>query len=256
MSTIVNGRGIIKREENKNEVMSIEEYRALNFTPEEEWNHIYNPKRLSIEALDNIETRKRGKGDTKNVYTSLMEVDGKLAPYYDPSGTHIHIWKSHTTIPNLIGPQNANVPYIQFTDFKPGTYCCICHKLNRCHRFTWRPEPDANYIIGATIYEKGLQYSPDDYQKDVKYFPKTEPALVLKEEKYTGKWTNFMIKVLYSMNNDKFVYPVSKYKSLLLWPWEMTPYQKFKMGNPDYRKSVIFLEPSLEKFKDNYAYIE
>lgn len=255
MSTIVNGRGVVKHEETKNKVMSIEEYRAIKFTDEEEWNNIYNPKRLSIEALDNIEIRKRGKGNTKNVYTSLMEVDANYGPYYDPSGTHIHIWKSHKSIPNLTGPQNANVPYIQFTDFKPGTYCCICHKFNKCHRFTWRPDPECDVVVGTTIYEKGPQYSSKDFQKNIKYFPNIEQKSVIEPKKYTGKWTNFMIKVLYSMNNDKFVYPVSKYKSLLLWPWEMTPYQKFKMKNPDYRQSIIFLQPSIEKFQDDYAYI-
>ena len=251
MSTIVNGRGIVKYEETKNEVMSIEEYRAIQFTPEQEWNNMHYPKRLSIETLECIEIRKRGKGDTKNVYTSLKEVDGKYSPYYDPSGTHIHIWKSHTTIPNLTGPQNANVPYIQFTDFKPGTYCCICHKLNRCHRFTWKQ--NIEYDDCSKLENNNVHIIPLSKEEYVTFDPIVEkPPEPVKK---FSNWPKLMNKVFHTLRNDKVVYPVSKYKSLLMWPWEMTPYQKFKMSNPDYRKSKIFLESDLEKFQDNYAYI-
>jgi hypothetical protein len=65
-----------------------------------------------------------------------------------------------------------------------------------------------------------------------------------------------LFKVKHSLKNDKIVYPVSKYKSILLWPWEMTPYQRFKINIPDYKQSIIFVESKTENFKNNYAIIE
>lgn len=259
MSTIINGRGIIKRKENcdknPNQIpeFSIETYRNTILSDEEEWNNIYNPKRVCLDAIQSIIIRKRGEGPQKKLYTGMKDLSE--GPYYDPCGNHIHIWKSHKCISNLIGPQKQNVEFIQFTDLKPGLYCSICHAYNNKPKMTWRPEPDVNNIVGTGIYERGPQYSSEDFQKDVKYFPKVEEKPYIKEEKYSVKWTNFMIKVLYSINNSKIVYTISPYKSLLLWPWEMTPYQKFKYSNPNYKKNIIFVNSNLEKFQTNYAYI-
>ena len=57
------------------------------------------------------------------------------------------------------------------------------------------------------------------------------------------------------MYNEKVVYPISRFKSLYLWPWQLTNYQKFKLKFPDYKKSNIFGPSELEEFKDNYAVI-
>ena len=35
----------------------------------------------------------------------------------------------------------------------------------------------------------------------------------------------------------------------------MTPYQKFRYNNPDYKKNMIFVKTDLDKFKTNYVYI-
>jgi len=267
MSTIINGRGIIKCEESSNEEnkpeietednelpeFSIEEYRRTILSNEEEWNNIYNPKRICIDAIETIMIRKKGKGSQKKLYTSMKDVSE--GPYYDPYAKHVHNWKRRKFIPNLIGPQKQNAEFIQFSDLKPGLYCSICHAYNNKRTMTWRPEPDANIVVGTTIYKPGPQYSPEDFQKDVKYFPKIEENPVVVEEKYSGKWTNLMIKVLHSMNNNKIVYQISMYKSLFLWPWEMTPYQKFRYNNPDYKKNKIFVKSDLDKFQTNYVYI-
>ena len=99
MTTVIDGRGNISRIENSSDIpdeessftpMSIEEYRNLKLTPEQEWNNFYNPKKCSIEALEAIEITKRGNGPDKPVYS----VDSKgPGPYYDPGCAHIHIWK-------------------------------------------------------------------------------------------------------------------------------------------------------------------
>ena len=63
-----------------------------------------------------------------------------------------------------------------------------------------------------------------------------------------------MHKVKYIINNNKVVYNVSPYKSLMLWPWEMTVYQKFKHNNKNYKNSCIFIDTD-KKFRDKYVYI-
>lgn len=253
MSTIVNGRGIIEIKERDKELeelperISIEEYRNIYFTPEEEWNQMYNPKKLSIETLNDIEIKKRGKGVTKNVFTSMDNVNKESGPYYDPNGAHLHIWKSHKLISNLKGPQNPNIPYIQFTDFKPGTYCSICHKLNKCHRFVWNQNID---------HEDNSKLDCTDEQiNDRKIIFNIEPEKYNVYDKKVSNWSKLMYKVFYVINNDIIVYPITKYKSVLLWPWQMTPYKRFKMSNPDYKESGIFLNSTSDTFKGNYAYI-
>jgi len=57
------------------------------------------------------------------------------------------------------------------------------------------------------------------------------------------------------MYNDKIIYPVSRFKSLYLWPWQLTPYQRFKLNMPDYKSSNIFVANDNLKFQDNYAVI-
>ena len=57
------------------------------------------------------------------------------------------------------------------------------------------------------------------------------------------------------MYNDKIIYEISIYKSLYLWPWQLTPYQKVKLNNPDYKSSCIFVKSDISKFRDNYAII-
>ena len=110
MSTIINGRGIISKIEEEErppletepfKCMTIEEYRNLKLTPEQEWNNMYNAKKVSIEALKNIEIRKRGKGPEKKVYSSAKSLEN--GPYYDPGCNHVHVWKKRSLIKNFIG---------------------------------------------------------------------------------------------------------------------------------------------------------
>ena len=64
-----------------------------------------------------------------------------------------------------------------------------------------------------------------------------------------------MIKVNYKLYNDKIVYQLSPTESILLWPWQMTHYQKFKYNNKNYKESSIFLSSNDDTFKDIYGII-
>ncbi len=63
-----------------------------------------------------------------------------------------------------------------------------------------------------------------------------------------------MSKVLHTLKFKKIEYKISNTKVLYLWPWELTPYQRFKLKYPDYKKSNVFLN-TIDTFTENYAYI-
>ena len=67
-------------------------------TPEEEWNFLFNNKRVSIEALEAIELKQKGNGPIKELYNSENFTYG---PCYDPGGVHVHIWKKDSLIKNM-----------------------------------------------------------------------------------------------------------------------------------------------------------
>ncbi len=264
MTTIIDGRGNISRiekcldtpEEDSFKPMSIEEYRNLKLTPEQEWNNIYNPKKCSLEAIEAIEIRKRGRGPDKPVYFSGST---EIGPYYDPGCIHIHIWKKKELIQNFTCEQFQNVPHIQYTDKKPGLYCSICHMRRKYFEFKWRENLDDPYEE-PSIYENKNTYTKEDFlpESDIKTFPiaKCEESIKVSPlNKKILNWERLIKRVFHSMYNDKIIYTISMYKSLYLWPWQLTPYQKFKLDNPNYKSSSIFVKSDLDKFKDNYAII-
>lgn len=271
--TVVDGRGNIHKFESEQVIasehspdlqetpntMSIEEYRKIEFTPEQEWNSTFNPKRVSLEALDSIKLKKKGKGPRKTIYYPGCVAPG---PYYDPNHHHIHIWKARHLIKNFIGEQFQNSEYVQFTEDQPGTYCSICHARNKQFHLKWDKNNQwcsDSFYEKPTILKNNILYTQEDIlpQEEIKTFPNTVPKTQINElvDEITKKWESLTIKVKYSIYNEKVIYPISNFKSLYLWPWQLTNYQKFKLKFPDYKKSNIFGPSELEKFKDNYAVI-
>ena len=265
MSVIINKRGIIKLEDEETETDSnshIDKKQILdpvnqgtyNMTDIDEWNMKYNCNRISIEALNKIEIKKRGHGEEKKSFDK--EYSEKVpGPYYDPVNNHIHIWKKDSLIPNFKSEQNPKSLYIEFTDYKKGTYCTICHIKNIKENFNWREEPDKD--VDSSIYEIKCsdEYIEPLKKGEYKEFDNVTTVEKPKDEKNPIRyWEKLMRKVKYVINNDKIVYNVSTYRSLMLWPWEMTLYQKFKHNNKNYKNSCIFIDTD-KKFRDKYVYI-
>ena len=248
MPTLIDGRGNVIEMETENETkmetedskefvpMSIVEYRNMNLTAEQEWNNVHNPKRCSIEALHNIEIKSRGKGPDKKIYNSNNILEG---PYFDPQCNHLHIWKNYKNIKNFVGEQDQSVPHVQFTDIKPGTFCCICHKRNIAVKLNWT----YNLMSEKRIYETIKQ----------KFFVSVKTEKTLIDEQEPEPKTCNLIK--HDLTIPKIIYNITPFKSLCLYPWELTPYQRFKLKIPDYKKSTIFLKCDAEKFANGYACI-
>ncbi len=263
MPVIINKRGIIKLEDektetnshiNKKQILDQDTAEMYNMSDIDEWNMKYNCNRISIEAINKIEIKKRGRGEEKKSFDK--EYSEKVpGPYYDPLNNHLHIWKKDSLIPNFKSEQNPNNLYIEFTDYKKGTYCSICHIRNIMQNFNWREEPDKD--VDTNIYKISCS---DAYIEPLKKGEYKEFDNVTVKEKIECKknpikyWEKLMYKVKYIINNSKIVYNVSPYKSLMLWPWEMTSYQKFKHNNKNYKNSCVFIDTD-KKFRDKYVYI-
>ena len=238
------------------DTISIEEYRNHLFTEKEEWNNWYNPKRCSIEALIKIEVKQRGKGPIKKNYTTVTNEPG---PYYDPNMLHVHIWKKPELIKNFESEQNPSVPFVEFTRVKVGLFCCICHLKNSNYTFKWNRALYEECEEEKEIYINRNGYSQIDYIKDPKIFPivKIDVENFCKPDKRSvSNWARLLARAKFSIENRKIIYPISNYKSLYLWPWEMTNYQKLTLKIPDYKKSVIFVKSQGDKFRSDYSYIE
>lgn len=273
MSTIIDGRGNLRREEtntiismlenmkinpDKIETMTIEEYRNLKFTAEQEWNSSHNPKKVSIEALYAIEIKKKGKGPDKKIFYPGSKGPG---PYYDPHCNHVHVWKKKNIIENFIGEQFQNVPYVQFGADKPGIYCSICHCKHSQFQFKWRQELDDCCEKSSVLENNNVLHAEEDFlpSDKIKTFPNCAPKpdhICKSTNRIVSKWGKFIYRVIYSLENEKTIYPVSSLKSLYMWPWKLTHYQKFKLNYPDYKSNIIFVKSDVQKFKDDYVIID
>lgn len=238
----------------------------MNGLDKDLWDFLYNGKKFSIEALHLIEIKKRGKGPDKKHFDDYKNDTG---PYYDPQNRHAHVWKKSSELLNFIGPQDQSCSYVQFTDIKEGIYCGICHcaKTTTTFNFNLPNHIDKKMKKNQAILIKAPKSRINIW---IKLLPKLKYKLISSEEvfpwqksknekqtelnpEYKTKWNKIIKKLEYASENEKLVYPVSKYKSLILWPWQLTPYQKFKISNPMYKDSCIFI--NLKKFEDDYAII-
>ena len=195
----------------------------------EEWNMRYNCNRISIEALNKIEIKKKGKGDKKRSFESEYDKDNS-GPYYDPFNNHVHIWKKDKNIKNFKCEQDPNNMYIQFADYKEGTYCSICHVKNIRQQFKWREEPDKDInpnvykienpnvykIENPNVYkiENPNVYIPPLEKHDFKEFDNVIINKEIETNRNTIKnWGKIMFKIKHVLNNNKIVYKISSFKS-------------------------------------------
>jgi hypothetical protein len=234
-------------------MISIEEYRNHQFTDEEEWNNNFNPKRCSIEALNRIEIKNRGKGPDKKNYETDFHFSSP-GPYYDPKFLHLHNWKSYNKILNFTCEQSSNVPHIEFTNSKRGIFCSICHCKNKNQSFKWiRPLYDP-IEEEQEIYINRNDYTSGDFIENATIFPiievKKEPS------KWVDNWRKLIIKIRYSLYNKRILYPISDQKSLYVNVKNLTNYQKLRIKEPNYKDSCIFIKSVLNNFKTDYAFIK
>lgn len=181
-------------------------------------------------------------------------------PYYDLYNSHLHVWRKPKNISNFHGPQDQKrFKLFQLEWDEKKSYCSICH----CK------------------YKINTSFDHNNNFKDL-YIPKNElnnTFIKIKLNKnYTNTWINFYNKLtnkkvlinnikikrikiytkyyqlVYKLIHKPIVYNISSFETKLLYPWELTPYQKFKLENKNYKKSIIYL--SNKRITENYIKIE
>lgn len=241
------------------------------FDPKQEWDSMYSGKRISIEAVNEAQIRKNGLGPEKKVWTCSGEVYGP-GPYYDPNGSHIHIWKRGDSIENFTCEQSSKKSFCQKTESdKTRMYCRICHIKLKQDKFPGLVNMDEKSLytldypslndttpdVVSTQQEVVNEYTIEQKRKeyeDIILEEETdkEMELLKRIKRVKDNWYKFIFKTIKS----PLLYNISDTHSIFLWPWEMTPYQKFKYSNQDYKENPIFIRSKLENFKENYVCIE
>ena len=71
------------------------------------------------------------------------------------------------------------------------------------------------------------------------------------------KVINKFYQFVYKLTSAPIYYPISITETKLIWPWDLTNYQKFKLKYPEYKNLCIFPNiKRLEYFSTNYVIIE
>ena len=215
-------------------------------------------------------------------------VKGNPGPYYDLFDSHLCIPRKYDLIQNFSGPQYKNkIKLVETKDFnKLVKYCCICHremKLNPCfsakrkmfiEEDTFARKVDIDYNLHEQLKKIKISNNEDidiistalnktsvDFSKKWKRFYSIIYKNSKKDnyEKYKitqQKIINKYYQIVYKLIKTPVLYPISITETKLIWPWDLTKYQKFKLENPDYRSSVIFNHHRNHKIIEKYVMIE
>ena len=225
----------------------------------------------------------------KNYNTEYVR--GHPGPYYDLTDSHIHVSRFPHQIPNFMGPQkHKKIKLEQLPYNNNDKFCCICHcilKQNTAFpnkRKIFESIIHDEYSIENSLTEKinNMCINSNEYNSTINNFNKCKIIendnikmwekiyysvlknnfkIKLKELKieYSNREKrvlNFYYKLVYKLIYRPILYEISYKETKLLYPWELTNYQKFKLNNPKYKKSCIFNTNYNDKFRTNYMIIE
>lgn len=223
-----------------------------------------------------IEDIKNNEGLLKKNFKDYIH--GTPGPYYDLANNHICIARKYNNIENFCGPQIKNKIKLNKTkDFdKNFSYCSICHCL-------LKPNPafssKRKILIEEDIFERKKDKIESSIQikNDLPIFKKVNHCItwinfadllvkktknnILNEvhtkilrnsKKYLTKYYQFV----YKMIKSPIMYQISIKETKLLWPWNLTPYQKFKLSNPNYRNNPMYVHNLSYNITTNYVMIE
>lgn len=198
-------------------------------------------------------------------------------PYYDKYSNHCHIWKPVALIKNFKGEQiQSEQKYRKHTGEIPtrGLYCSICHfrlqskgydlkkfidipaqeyfkkrkaeedlsKMLKCVKITKR---DPN-VLWDRLY---ILLQKDNISKYRRVY---DAVVKIKQQKdqILGKWSHLSRR----LTEPCVYYQLNGLKSVPIKISEMTPFQRFKHNNPNYRKTTSFIIYN-NKFDTNYVTI-
>ena len=225
---------------------------------------------IQTEEATRIQNIKNEEGLLKKDYSNYIR--GQIGPYYDFLECHLHVPRFPKDIPNFHGPQNSKKIKMDFHDYKKNNkFCCICHEY-----INWIPSS----TVKKTFFESIIA---DEYKYPIKIIFNNDKKVIIKryfnlftiitryihktnsedirQQADSYKRTSLKIislyyKIIYKVLYKPVMYPISLTETKLVWPWELTNYQKMRMKYPNYKKSIIFTDDTFDKFQTNYIIID
>lgn len=97
------------------------------------------------------------------------------------------------------------------------------------------------------LFKKQRKIKIDDY-----IFKKEYDTFKYNQQKILNKY----YQIVYKLTKEPTLYPISNKETKLMYPWELTNYQKFRLNNMKYKSSVIFLQRPNYQITTNYVMIE
>lgn len=203
-------------------------------------------------------------------------------PYYDILNSHLCISRRYNQIKNFTGPQIKNkIKLLETKEYdKKIKYCCICHtaiKPNPAYsskkktfideeNFSRKDDNNLNVlsslkkmkISSHKIYNKNNWLIFSD-KLNINNINNRKSVLDMEFHKYKQIQTKVIFKyykIVYKLIKNPILYNISSIESKLLWPWELTKYQKFKLNNPNYKLLPIFSHNKNTRITENYVIIE
>jgi len=203
-------------------------------------------------------------------------VPNSVGPYYDLKNCHICIPRKYNQIKNFIGPQDPYIiKLVEFSDYnKKASYCSICHS-------EMKPNPafsgKRKIFIDDDYFEKKKEIIPrvEDIEDQIKKIKLSEDKEIINNNKidiettfqseineYLAKEKHLRIvnkfyKMVYKLLKQPILYHLSFKETKLIWPWELTNYQKLRLENPDYKSTYSFYSHQEHlRISENYVIIE
>lgn len=249
---------------------------------------------IQKEESKRIHDIKNKEGLLKKNYENYVQ--GQSGPYYDFFDSHICVPRRYNEIANFNGPQTKNKIKLNYSkDFdKKIKYCCVCHSIIKCSKsyisnkdifveddlYIKRKKDDfdlQNDFKRLKIEQNQQDENPideltnmfkknniDNFKKWNTLYDKlinsnNKKTLSNEHKKYINvqsKITFRYYQMIYKLIQSPILYPLSKTETKLIWPWDLTSYQKLKLNYPDYKLTPMFRHSKNYKITENYIVIE
>ena len=186
-------------------------------------------------------------------------------PYYDLNDSHLHVWRKPQRISNFNGPQDRQIIKLTKREWNNNkSYCSICHcaekqntafDKNNNFRTLYISEENNNEnnneIIKPTYICKSTNFN-GWYNLFNKLTDRKILINSIKSKR--NKIHNKYYQMVYKLMHKPIIYNISPFNTKLLYPWQITPYQQFKLNNPNYKNTNLFFNP--HKITENFIKIE
>lgn len=214
--------------------------------------------KINFTEMQKEHTKKNDEGLLKKDFIDFN--NNTPGPYYDLNNSHLHVWRKPKDITNFYGPQDQKrIKLVQLEWDEKKNYCSICHcKYIKNTAFDHNNNFRDLYIPKNELNKPFTKIKLDINYKNIwiNFYNKLTDRKVLINNIKTKKIKIYSkyYELVYKLINKPIPYNISPFETKLLYPWELTPYQKFKLENPNYKKNHIFL--STKKITKNYIKIE